>query len=65
MCTTPYYCKIKKTGGEGMNKKRDVLKFVETVARIKVEADSHRWPPLCTGILHQPKRPIPRNKDKK
>lgn len=48
-----------------MNKKRDVLKFVETVARIKVEADSHRWPPLCTGILHQPKRPIPRNKDKK
>ncbi|MDE6434817.1 MAG: cyclic lactone autoinducer peptide [Lachnospiraceae bacterium] len=28
------------------------------MTRIKVEADSYRWPPLCTGILHQPKRPM-------
>lgn len=24
---------------------------------VGVEQNSYRWPPLCMGILHQPKRP--------
>ena len=40
-----------------MNQKKEVLKLVERVARVKVEENSFRWPPFCTGFLHQPKRP--------
>ena len=40
-----------------MEQKKDVLKLVERVARIKVEENAFRWPPICIGILHQPKRP--------
>lgn len=60
MCITPYYRKVKGAGGESLNKKHNVLKVVEAMARKKVESDSFRWPPLCTGILHQPKRPVQR-----
>lgn len=63
MCITPCYCKNKRTGGESLNKKRTALKAVEAVARIKVVSDTFRWPPLCTGILHQPKRPVQRKKE--
>lgn len=41
-----------------MNKKKEALRLVERIARVKVEENSYRWPPICTGILHQPKRPI-------
>lgn len=40
-----------------MNKKKEVLKLVEQVARVKVEENSYKWPG-CLGILHQPKRPV-------
>lgn len=38
-----------------INKK--VLAGVEKVIRIRVETEANRWPPLCKGALHQPKRP--------
>lgn len=40
-----------------MEKKLEVLTLFERIARIKVEENSYRWPPICTGIFHQPKRP--------
>ncbi len=40
-----------------MNKTKEVLKLVKKVGSIGVEQNSYRWPPLCMGILHQPKRP--------
>ncbi len=43
-----------------MSKQYNVLKVIETMTRVKVISDSFRWPPLCTGILHQPKRPLQR-----
>ncbi len=33
---------------------KSVLKFMERVVRYEVE---QRWPPICFGIFHQPKRP--------
>lgn len=43
-----------------MDKKQEVrvLNAIQAVARIRVEADSFRWPPSCVGILHQPKKPM-------
>lgn len=41
-----------------MNKKQNMLKLIEELARIKQEEDSKRWPPPCVGLLHQPKRPV-------
>ncbi len=40
-----------------MIKSYEVVRIVHSIAKKKVEVDSSRWPPLCTGILHQPKRP--------
>lgn len=40
-----------------MNKKEQALRMVERVVHIKVEENSHRKPPSCMGVLHQPKRP--------
>lgn len=40
-----------------MKTKKEALKLIERIARIKVEENSYRWPPICTGIFHQPKRP--------
>lgn len=39
-----------------VNKK--VLEVVERVVRYEVAQKSKTWPPFCTGIFHQPKRPI-------
>ena len=38
-----------RQGGEGMNKKKEALKLVERVARVKVEENSFRWPPICNN----------------
>lgn len=57
MCHTSVGSKILKTGGEIMDKKKEALKLAERIARLKVEGDSYRWPPICAGFLHQPKRP--------
>lgn len=38
-----------------INKK--ILQGVEKVIRLRVEREADRWPPLCKGALHQPKRP--------
>ncbi len=38
--------------------KKSALKMVEKIVRIEVEKNFFEWPPLCTGIYHQPKRPI-------
>ncbi len=37
--------------------KQTVLKVVERVTREEVERDMYRWPPICIGLYHQPKRP--------
>ncbi len=37
--------------------KRTVLMMVEKVTRLEVEKNASKWPPLCNGIYHQPKRP--------
>lgn len=34
-----------------------MLKGIEKVARKEVEKMEKSWPPLCIGLLHQPKRP--------
>lgn len=33
------------------------LKVVERIARYEVEKVRCGWPPICSGIGHQPKRP--------
>lgn len=33
------------------------LRVVEKITRNEAENVMHRWPPLCFGISHQPKRP--------
>lgn len=38
--------------------KKGLLKTVEKVTRAEVEKNLFGWPPLCTGIYHQPKRPL-------
>lgn len=60
MCCSIMYRKIIKTGGDKMRKcsfKKEVLKVMEKVARVEVKNTVYGWPPLCTGIYHQPKRP--------
>lgn len=36
---------------------KNVLKAIECVTRNEVEKSRYPWPPLCSGLLHQPKRP--------
>ena len=36
------------------------VKIIRSIAKVKTETNSFRWPPLCAGILHQPKRPMKR-----
>ena len=48
-----------------MNKKKEVLKVVKKIGSVAVERNSYRWPPLCMGILHQPKRPKTKYTDNK
>lgn len=36
---------------------RNVLKVLECVTRKEAEKSKYPWPPLCSGLLHQPKRP--------
>ncbi len=38
-----------------INKK--LLEMVECVTRNEVMRNSFIWPPICSGIFHQPKRP--------
>lgn len=40
-----------------MNKTKGALKLVKKIGSVSLEQNSYRWPPLCMGILHQPKRP--------
>ncbi|MBD5391251.1 cyclic lactone autoinducer peptide [bacterium] len=37
--------------------KKKALKVVERIARNEVSKDGWGDPPICFGILHQPKRP--------
>ncbi|MCY6958483.1 AgrD family cyclic lactone autoinducer peptide [Clostridium brassicae] len=34
-----------------------LLKIVERITRVEVDKNSRTWPPFCSGIYHQPKRP--------
>ncbi|MHC6181032.1 cyclic lactone autoinducer peptide [Clostridium sp. JNZ X4-2] len=36
---------------------KNLLKIVERITRIEVQKNSDEWPPFCSGIYHQPKRP--------
>jgi cyclic lactone autoinducer peptide len=42
------------------SKSNVVLKIVERVARMEMNYSSDSWPPKCSAILHQPKRPMKR-----
>ncbi len=37
---------------------KELLKVVKWVIENEVEKNIHGWPPPCSGILHQPMRPI-------
>ena len=41
-----------------MNKKYEATKAVFSLVKHNTIFDSYRWPPYCTGILHQLKRPM-------
>ncbi len=36
---------------------KTVLHVLERIARVEVENNSKQWPPICMGLLYQPKRP--------
>ena len=63
MCILNVFGKNYKTGGRGKMKKdkkikKTALKVVERILRNEVKKD--QWggdPPICSGIIHQPKRP--------
>ena len=62
MCVPDVSGKNNKTGGKGkMNGKEKInkkaLKVVERIARNEVEKFRRGWPPICYGIINQPKRP--------
>ena len=46
-------CKMK----ENKKIKKMALKVVEKIVRNEVEKDKYGDPPICFGIIHQPKRP--------
>ena len=41
---------------KNVNKK--VLKVVERLMRDEAVQSASKYPPICLGILHQPKRPV-------
>ena len=43
---------------EKVNVKKSLLKAMATVAEIEMEVNLNEWPPICIGILYQPKRPM-------
>lgn len=62
MCILDVFSKNYKTGGmckmkENKKIKKMALKVVEKIVRNEVEKDKYGDPPICFGIIHQPKRP--------
>ncbi|MDE6233192.1 MAG: cyclic lactone autoinducer peptide [Lachnospiraceae bacterium] len=62
MCVLDVFGKNYKTGGtckvkENKKIKKMALKVVEKIVRNEVERDKYGDPPICFGIIHQPKRP--------
>ncbi len=62
MCVLDVFGKNYKTGGMCKVKKngtirKKALKVVEKIVRYEVEKDNYGDPPICFGIIHQPKRP--------
>lgn len=41
-----------------MKLNKTVLKAIMKVTKIEVEKNVNKWPPICAGIYHQPKRPM-------
>ncbi len=37
--------------------KENVLKVIGKAIEAEANANAKQWPPICTMILHQPKRP--------
>lgn len=37
---------------------KKVLKVIGKVVDMEVQKTANIWPPLCGGLVHQPKRPI-------
>lgn len=37
--------------------KRNALKVMKAATKAEVKRSTEIWPPLCAGLLHQPKRP--------
>lgn len=62
MCVLDVSGKIYKAGGTCKMKKNEengkrALKVVEKILRNEVEKVKYGDPPICLGIIHQPKRP--------
>ena len=38
--------------------KNKMLSVLKNTTKNEVEKINYQWPPLCSGILHQPKRPL-------
>ena len=62
MCILDVFGKIYKAGGTCKMKKNEetgkrALKVVDKILRNEVEKVKYGDPPICLGIIHQPKRP--------
>jgi hypothetical protein len=40
------------------NVNKGVLKVIERLMRNEATQSASKYPPICLGILHQPKRPV-------
>lgn len=40
------------------NVNKEVLKVIERLMRNEAVQSISKYPPICLGILHQPKRPV-------
>lgn len=38
--------------------KKSTLKVLANMTECEVEKNTSKWPPVCSGFFHQPKRPI-------
>lgn len=60
MCCFAVYSQNNKAGGESKMKKisKGLLVAVERMMRNEAANVTEKFPPKCTGIFHQPDRPV-------
>lgn len=42
---------------------KEILKTIQYATKGEVKRINCQWPPFCTGILHQPQRPVKKKID--